>query len=675
MNPVSTVRLGALIGLYEAIAIVRWDWLMDDPRPVRLAIGVAWALAIVVLNTALFAVLGRLCRQSILVSATLYTGLIYLARWVGEDRWDKRSGWAAAVIVVALVLTRLRPRTMGLLAVAMASVGLWGRVPIYTMPLEPQIVFLLPGAVVTLLAGAVLRWPPMGRSMQTRAAAVGGLTLAVTAGSTLIGGTPAQATLDRPNVLFILVDTLRQDHVQPYGEGAPTPGITRLATEGALFADAITVIPKTTQSVAAFQTGKYPVSNGVRLLRDRLGADNDTLAEVLGRAGYNTGAFVHNGWVMRGRGFEQGFDQFWSFFEVERAWGPPRLTGWVTILDTFTTKRIRKFDGNTNAKVLTDRVIDWLDDVPQPFYAYVHYFDPHWPYRPPGEDGECMVNNIRDVKEMTRGKMMFQNNLPQAENDRAVALYKQEITYNTDHVGRLLDALDGMDIADNTIVVFTADHGHSLGEHNYWYHHGEFLYEASTRIPLLLKAPGKIAAGTVVEGQVRSIDVMPTILGLAGLSKEAPEMDGVDALNAQPGPAFLETDISYFPANKRRYIKGSTGKLRGVRTDKWKLIYTPRKGKGRWEIYDLEHDPTEQTNLLQSRKVPKAVANSLLFELAKWIPKREKKFLRRIGNRFDRLPSYAKLVEQPVIEGGDAASGDDLSDTEREMLRALGYVE
>ncbi len=673
MNLHGLAKTGCLVGLYEAIAIIRWDWLMNDLRPGRIAVGVAWGLAIVALNGAAFTALGWLCRRSVIAVSVLYTALVYSARFVGGDRWDEQSLYALGAIVLGLFLARRWQRTAGLLAVALATPGLWGRVPVYTTSIEETVVFLLPGAVITLVAGALL--PAEGRTRQAAvAAATAGLViLGLASGAHLAGGSSARATSDKPNVLFILVDTLRQDHVQPYGDGAQTPGIQRLATEGVRFADAITVIPKTTQSVAAFQTGKYPVSNGVRILKDHLKPDQTTLAEVLQDNGYTTGAFVHNGWVMRSRGFEQGFHQFWSFFEIERAWGPARLTGWVTGLDTFTTKRIRKFDGNTNAREATDRVIEWIEDVPQPFYGYVHYFDPHWPYRPPGEDGECMVNNITKIKRISRGMMMFRNKLPKKENKRAMQLYKGEIAYNSDQVGRLLDKLDEMGIADNTIVVFTADHGHSLGEHDYWYHHGEFLYEASTRIPLLLRAPGQVKPGTVVDGQVRSIDVMPTLLGLAGV--DAPETDGVNALTQTPGPAFLETDISYFKANKRRYVKGVNGKLRGVRTDRWKLIYTPRKGTGMWELFDLEQDPGEEVNLLKTGEAPQAVADALLHELRKWMPKEERKALRKLGNRFKTLPKSVKLQAPQPEEEQDATSDEKLSNTEREMLRALGYVE
>jgi arylsulfatase A-like enzyme len=667
-------KLGCLVGIYEAVAIVRWDWLMDDFRPGRIAIGLAWGLLIIALNGALFTGLAWASRRSILAVGVLYSGLIYSARHVGGDRWDHHSLYAIMAILLGLFLAKRWPRSTGLLAIALATPGLWGRVPVYTTALPEQLLFLLPGALLTLILGALVRdHHGQGKQVAVAAGAAAVLAVGLLGGARLAGGSPAQAGADQPNLLFILVDTLRQDHVQPYGDGANTPGMARIAAEGGRFEDAITVIPKTTQSVAAFQTGKYPVSNGVRVLKDHLQPEQTTLAEVLKAEGYSTGAFVHNGWIMRSRGFEQGFDQFWSFFEIERAWGPARLTGWVTAIDTFTTKRIRKFDGNTDAKQVTDRMIDWLDEVPQPFYGYVHYFDPHWPYRPPGEDGECMVNNITKIKRISRGMMMFKNKLPDAENEKAVALYKGEVAYNSDQVGRLLDKLDALGIADNTIVVLTADHGHSLGEHDYWYHHGEFLYEPSTKIPLLLKAPGQIEPGSVLRGQMRSIDLMPTLLGLMGV--DSPETDGVNALKQRPGPAFLETDISYFRANKRRYIKGIKGKLRAVRTDRWKLIYTPRKGAGMWELFDLAQDPGETVNLLQTGHAPEDVAEALLQELRKWIPKEERRALKKLGNRFNKLPKTAKVQAAPAETAEDATSDEQLSNTEREMLRALGYIE
>ena len=672
MNTAKMATFGALVGLYEAIAIVRWDWLMDDVRLWRLALGIGYGLVIVAINAGLFALLHTLLRRSMVATSVVYTALVFGARYVGEDRFESTSFYAAGAVLALLLVQRFWSWSWGLLAVALATPGLWGRVPVYTTAVDEQLAFLLPGAIITVLVGVAVNQPRIGANRWVSRTAIGaGLVGIIGAAVHTIGVNPSGS--DKPNVLFVLVDTLRQDHVEPYGDATPTPGITRLSAEGTRYEDAITVIPKTTQSVAAFQTGKYPVTNGVRILKDSLGADQETLAETLRTNGYSTAAFVHNGWVMRGRGFEQGFDQFWSFFELERAWGPARLSGWVTAIDTFTTRRIRPFDGNTDARVATNRIVDWMRNAPQPFYGYVHYFDPHWPYRPPGEDGECKVNNIQKIKRISRGEMMFKNPLSDEENKRACELYRKEVTYNADQVGRMLDALDEMGVADNTIVIFTADHGHSLGEHDYWYHHGEFLYDASMSIPLIIKAPGMLEAGAVNTDPVRSIDVMPTVLGMADIA--IPESDGVDLRVERPGAAFMETDISYFKWNKRRYIKGINGKLRGVRTGDWKLIYTPKKGRGVWELFNLKDDPEELTNLFETGEAPKGISEALMAELRTWIPEDEQLALNAIGNRFDVLPTNAKVTDDEPGDAEDATSDEELSETERRMLQALGYVE
>ncbi|MFZ5479951.1 MAG: sulfatase [Myxococcota bacterium] len=653
-------RVGALLGLFEGLAVARWDVWMDDLRPARLALGGAWALATVALEAGVWALLGAATRGSVGLAAVLWLGATTAARWSVGDRFEW-EGLAVAPLALALAFV-YRPRLAGVLAVALAIPTLWGRVPNYTATVSERLEFLAPLAVVVAIAGVV------------RSRRAGSVALAAALAAALVRiGAPRLAeagAAPRKNVLFVLVDTLRQDHVGPWGQRPLDATVSRLAAEGVAFDDAVTVIPKTTQSVAAMQTGKYPVHNGVRILKDRLSKKNRTLAEVLRKGGWRTGAFVHNGWIMRGRGFEQGYGQFWSWFEIERPWGPLRYSGAVTTLDAATTRRIQPFDGNVDARVVTDRAIEWLADGDAPFFAYVHYFDPHWPYAPPGVDARCVVNDIKST-EFTRGEMMFQNTLPESENARARELYAGEVAYTERQVGRLLDWLDASGHADDTLVVFTADHGHHLGDHGYYYHHGEFLYEPGMRIPLVMRLPGVLEAGRRVSPQVRSIDVMPTVLGILGVDAPA-GMDGVDALKeAPPQLAFLETDISYFKENKRRYVKGTKGKVRGVRTDRWKLVYTPRESAPIVELYDLAADREEAHDLVAAGTAPPDVLAGLLAALGDHLPEKERKGLEDIGNRFDVLPvAGATPVATPV--GTDA---DPMNTSDLQMLRALGYVE
>ena len=241
MNIQSIARIGALVGLYEAIAIVRWDWIMDDYRGWRIALALGYGLVIIAVNAGLFALLGALVKRNLAITCAIYTAFVYGARVVGEDRFESDSYYAAGVILLALLLQRIWPWFAGILAVALATPGLWGRVPVYTTPVDEQIAFLLPAALITVVAGIMLAQRPQRNNRSF------GLAAAILAILGITGMVADQSGFGRssgeqPNVLFILVDTLRQDHVQPYGEATPTPGITRLSEEGTRYADAITVI-------------------------------------------------------------------------------------------------------------------------------------------------------------------------------------------------------------------------------------------------------------------------------------------------------------------------------------------------------------------------------------------------------------------------------------------------
>ena len=136
MNRVDFAKLGALVGLYEAIAIVRWDWLMDDLRGWRIAVGLGHALIILAINIGLFSVLGVALRKRLFLVCAAYAGLVYGTRILGEDRYESTSLWALGAILVLWMLRSIWPWITGLLAVALATPGLWGRVPVYTTPVS-----------------------------------------------------------------------------------------------------------------------------------------------------------------------------------------------------------------------------------------------------------------------------------------------------------------------------------------------------------------------------------------------------------------------------------------------------------------------------------------------------------------------------------------------------------
>jgi arylsulfatase A-like enzyme len=667
------LRAAAVAGLMEGLAIARYDVLMHDVD--RLFGALFWAAAIVLATVALWWSVGDLLLRFLDPQHRLLAvyGLWAAAIGVGRHRLGDRlttTSWILLAIGALLVFAwaGLERRyeghgravwllDLGVLTTAAAS--LYGRVPDQAHPWPSETAFFVGIALLALLLAAAARRAPKILALAALAVAAVGLALGA-----------ASDSGDGPSVLWILVDTTRRDHIAPFGDVVHTPAIERLASQGVRFDDAVTVVPKTPASVASFFTGRYPVNHGVRTLYDRLPRAQQTVAEAFRSAGYDTAAFIDNGWMSRGRGFERGFERFMGFFEVHRALGPLRYFSWAVVVDQLAGRTIPTFSPQAEAANLTDVVLRYLEvHRKRRFFAYVHYFEPHWPYFPPPElarryggpeSGGILVNHI-GRSPISRGRMIFQNPLPEAENEAARRLYRAEIDNTMFHIGRLLAALDGMDLAERTIVAFTADHGHALGEHRYYFHHGGFLYDPSIRIPLVLRWPGRIPAGFDVGDQVRSIDLAPTLLQLAGLP---PLVDG-DGRSLHrfwgegadgPRPALLESDVKMFAENDRRDFPGIAGKLRGLRDGRWKLILNPTREGAVFELYDVVADPTESVDLVDDPEHA-AILSALRSELLKKLPAEE----------LARIEALGGAIETP--------SEEQISEEELEMLRSLGYAQ
>jgi arylsulfatase A-like enzyme/Tfp pilus assembly protein PilF len=361
----------------------------------------------------------------------------------------------------------------------------------------------------------------------------------------LVSQKPAQHDL---NVLFITIDTLRADRLGCYGfTGVETPRIDGLAGESVVFDRVTSTAPLTLPSHTSIFTGLVPPHHGVR---DNggffLDAAKTTLAERFKAAGYATGAFV-GAWVLDSKwGLAQGFDTYADHFDLSK----------YKILSLGTVQK--------PGDEVADGALAWLATVAnQRFFAWVHLYDPHSPYDPP---------------EPYRTRYAQQP-------------YLGEIAY-TDHVvGRLLDFLKERRIAERTLVVVTADHGESLGEHGEATH-AYFIYAATTHVPLVIHTPwgyrGRSAA------PASSVDIFPTVLDLAGLAPE-PGIDGRSLVptmmgGALPQPSPVAYSETYFP----RYHFGWQH-LRGLRDGAWSYIDAPHP-----ELYDLAADPGERNNVYKA---------------------------------------------------------------------------
>jgi len=654
-----------LVGLFQGLVIVQYDVLMGSLSRGTLLRTVVWLTAIVAAEVLLWWGLSSLLSRWVpdrWAAAAVVVGIGLLAasaRLLLDDRtltWA--YGWLVVGIVVALVPLpdSLRHLRFGVAGLAIAGFTLLGRIPDFSFPLD-QILkpFAIAAAVATILTAAALRTP----------IALGILGIAfIGLGPLVEAGRPVPKG---PNILWVLVDTVRRDHVSPFGADIETPAIARLADEGVAFENAVTVVPKTPSSVASYFTGLYPIRHGVRGLYDHLVPTAETVAETMSDAGYETSAFVNNAWLSRGRGFAQGFERYHGYHEVNAPYGPLRYLASVVFLDRVIARRIHGFDGQTSAKHLTDRVQSYLDRKrDRPFFAYVHYFEPHWPYLPPEHgpgaiDAEnALVNRIQET-DIGRDRMVFANDLPEEENEKARELYRAEIVNTMAEVGRLIEHLDAGPHED-TIVIFSADHGHSLGEHEYYFHHGEFIYDASIQVPLVMRWPGRLPAGKRVRTQARSIDIFPTLLELCGLRPPG-AMDGASLtpMWTQPNPedrtVFLESDVKMFQANHRRELPGIAGKQRGLRNSKYKVILSPLSRGPAIEFYDLENDPGEEINLAQDEAYKELVAEWSA-RLSAAMPRHE----------FEELSSF-------YVSGGAAAEERTIDPNEERLLRSLGYIQ
>jgi arylsulfatase A-like enzyme len=352
------------------------------------------------------------------------------------------------------------------------------------------------------------------------------------------------------NVLLVTLDTVRADRLGCYGCGqAGTPVCDALAENGVLFEDAVASVPLTLPSHATILTGLSPLAHGVRENgKHRLAVAHTTLAEVLGSHGYDTAAFLGCFVLDQRFGLDQGFDLY--DFEVTPEGNRPGMPDY----------------NERPADAVTDAAISWLEareasDPAAPFFAWVHYFDPHLPYRSP----------------LGRAPRF------------AGRPYDAEIAFADQELGRLLDRVDEMGLSETTLVVLVGDHGEALGEHGEPTH-GMLLYEGTMRVPFIVSC-GAIFDGPhrVGDRVVGLVDVRPTIEDLLGLAPGSPQ-DGASLVGGAPDP-----DRAVYIETMTPLSLAGWSPLHGLRTHELKYILAPVP-----ECYDLAADPVEAVNLYPS---------------------------------------------------------------------------
>jgi arylsulfatase A-like enzyme len=453
------------------------------------------------------------------------------------------------------------------------------------------------GTVCAVVAATVVTcasaWGPQVSSSSVTPTAEGQSSLIVEEGD-LPPASDVAETLSYPNVILIMADALRADHVSSYGyHRATTPHLdTLVAAEGARFLDATSTAAWTHPSNAAIVSGLAPASLEIRWEEPDtvLPEEIKTLAEYLHDAGYYTSGFVHPV-VGSKHGFAQGFDRY---------------------IDSYPLQEPDRWD-QVPAGLINSFTMDWIEHtwIPdlsggQPLFLFLYYFDPHTWYDPPPPydaryDATYTGTLTSDVYQ--HGKVVVSGQIVPTERDieHLIALYDGEISYWDAQLGQLLAYLQGVHLLDNALVIVTSDHGEMFGEHGK-YTHRNSLYEEVLRVPLLMRYTGVISPAMVVETPVQSMDIMPTVLDLVGL----PIPPGLDAISLH---ALLEggtmtvgrdliseqngiTDPSY-PG----YWLAPRADLRSIRRDGWKLIHQ-MDDLSADELYQLQPSSLYETDNL-----------------------------------------------------------------------------
>jgi arylsulfatase A-like enzyme len=550
------------------------------------------------------------------VADALILGACGLGLGLGARLWPRRVPRPAAYLLGFLAPLTLLLAVPGLYAVAgvLFAGGFSARVvpwiEAHARGVRRLVVRSLP-----VLAGAVVLLTGLeaGRVIQAERRALAGL--------------PAAAP-GTPNVLLIVLDTVRADHLSVSGYGrATSPNLERLARAGVRFERARATAPWTLPSHASLFTGRWPHELSTTAVRP-LDATYPTLAEFLGAHGYATAGFVANTFYCNAwYGLDRGFARYEDFYQNTA------VTPGEVLRSSALGRRLARLAGaaadvrpgaqrdRKTAAMINRDALDWIaGQAGRPFFVFLNYYDAHGPYQPP-EGYRRPFGGTRTPSESEAILRQFhrlgrRKDSPGGEDPRRVEeliraatevrrdAYDDCIAYLDDQLGRLFAELDRRGLLAKTLVIVTADHGEHLGDHHL-FGHGHSLYRPLLDVPLLIHAPARVPSGRSIRAPVSLRDLPATVADLVGLAAVSPFPGRSLARRWAPAPASghqpadpllseVEHQKKFAPSP---LIPASHGPLQAlVDADR---IYI-RNPDGREELYDLEHDPAEAHDLAGS---------------------------------------------------------------------------
>jgi len=582
---------------------------------------------------------GRLLGLAVLFG--LLTGLLELTQWLirnaitggvslGDFQMSRHFGWMIPLSNLSIFLAA----GLALVVIGWARPAVASRLAVMTFGFLCCLALLLtvPGlyevAAVTLAAGLAAGIARRASRHPGRLQRILGFSLPVLIVAALLfggwgriqamlvdqrgGSTPSAVAADAPNVLLLVLDTVRAESLSVYGyDRETTPNLARLAERGIRFDQARATAPWTLPSHASMFTGRWPYEVKVGE-KTPLDATYPTLAEFLAARGYATGGFVANtffcnSWFGLGRGFEH-YDDFYkeqsavSIAEALRCTSLGRF-GAKLLNDPLGVERQRKDAARINADFL-----NWVDaQSGRPFFAFLNYFDAHTPYlMPPG--GEYRFGrppaNAQELATLQGWDARLRTSVSDDELTLARDAYDDLIAHLDAAVGKLFDELESRGVLDNTIIIVTSDHGEGLGEHGL-IGHGRSLYDPEMRVPLLVFLPDGAHAGKSVDQAATIRDIPATVADLLNLQAESPfpgeslaRFWSGGAESGEPEtPVLIEVLLRETISRNPDRPPAWRGPMRGVIAENQTYI---RNADGREELYDILADPGQTRDLAES---------------------------------------------------------------------------
>jgi arylsulfatase A-like enzyme len=420
-----------------------------------------------------------------------------------------------------------------------------------------------------------------------------------------------------PPVIIISVDTLRPDHLGCYGYARDTsPNVDAFAGESTLFTRCFSQAPSTRPSCGVILTGFFPHELKIFNNSDKLAEGVVSLPEILRQAGYTTIGVVSNFVLRKTSGYEQGFDYYDDQMD-----------------DTEITRGLPE----RIAAKTTDTAISLLRlNHEKRFFMWIHYQDPHGPYDPPPPYNTMFLDESREPRLLPVNETVSgMGGIPSyqaiggiRDYNHYVSEYDGEIRYFDENFGRLIREIKALGLYDKVLIILTADHGEGMGEHDYYFAHGEYVYNSLIHVPLIVHG-GK--SGVTRDDYARHIDIVPTVLSYAGM---------------KPGDAYRGVNLLEQSAGELPIFSEMPGKY-SVIDDGLKLIQHVETGE--FMLFDVARDPGESENLLANREYA--------------------------GRARDLAASIQRYRQEDRL--GDLVNRDIQSRTadEKRKLKALGYVQ